>query len=289
MSLINGFNGALYEMGIGALEHPVFYHAPVGIRFEIGGEADVYVKKGIRRKLHPNPKYVNQACERACTIFKALTQNDWLLRVEVYNERDIEKVSKQLELGKPQETVKKEYAVEEDEMTHYELYWDMNIVDWSIEKIVKEVILADIGGLNCLASAVFLIHPKEHILYHLYDDRGLDVIAKDKETLRPIYGVYKDWILEYDREEIDSLFIREHANFDLQALLSLLNQLEERKIYYKLNKVRTEAIMIEIAVPGQRWEVEILEDGSVDIEKFISEPNMYSANELEVLFEQFSD
>lgn len=47
--------------------------------------------------------------------------------------------------------------------------------------------------------------------------------------------------------------------------------------------------MVEIALPGQRWEVEFLEDGSVDIEKFISDGDMYDVAELETLFKNFSD
>ena len=31
--------------------------------------------------------------------------------------------------------------------------------------------------------------------------------------------------------------------------------------------------MIEVAVPGQRWEIEFMEDGTIDIEKFISHKN----------------
>ncbi|WP_268926523.1 hypothetical protein ACQRXC_26380 (plasmid) [Niallia taxi] len=40
---------------------------------------------------------------------------------------------------------------------------------------------------------------------------------------------------------------------DLKKLIDFLNKLELRNIFYKLNKVRDDAIMIEIAVPGQRW------------------------------------
>ena len=36
-------------------------------------------------------------------------------------------------------------------------------------------------------------------------------------------------------------------------LIELLNKLEKHRIYYKLNKIRFDAIMIEIAVPGERW------------------------------------
>ncbi|MBE6588507.1 MAG: hypothetical protein E7647_08885 [Ruminococcaceae bacterium] len=71
-------------------------------------------------------------------------------------------------------------------------------------------------------------------------------------------------------------------------LLEFLNLLEAKKIYYKLNKVR-DAIMVEIAVPGERLEVEFFADGNVEIEKFISSGEIYDESELKTLFERFSD
>ncbi|USG67069.1 hypothetical protein NDK47_07200 [Brevibacillus ruminantium] len=59
---------------------------------------------------------------------------------------------------------------------------------------------------------------------------------------------------------------------ELRDLINFLNKLEKSKIFYKLNKVRDEAIMVEIAVPGQRWEVEFMDDGTVEIEKFLTLP-----------------
>lgn len=43
-------------------------------------------------------------------------------------------------------------------------------------------------------------------------------------------------------------------------LNEFLNLLEEKYIFYKLIKVREEAIMVEVAVPGERWEIEYLDD-----------------------------
>ena len=40
---------------------------------------------------------------------------------------------------------------------------------------------------------------------------------------------------------------------NLMDINIFLNVLEERKIYYRLSKMRPESIMIEVAVPGQRW------------------------------------
>jgi hypothetical protein len=76
---------------------------------------------------------------------------------------------------------------------------------------------------------------------------------------------------------------------ELKEFITFLNKLEENSVFYKLNKIRNEAIMVEVAVPGQRWEIEFLEDGTVEIEKFISDKDMYDVNELETLFKEFSD
>ena len=81
----------------------------------------------------------------------------------------------------------------------------------------------------------------------------------------------------------------------MEQFLRFLNRLEEEKIYYRLNKVREEAVMVEIAVPGERWEVEFMEDGSVEVERFVSTDgvsgcaDMDHCPELDDLFERFSE
>ncbi|UJF28468.1 hypothetical protein [Planococcus sp. 107-1] len=72
-------------------------------------------------------------------------------------------------------------------------------------------------------------------------------------------------------------------------LNEFLNLLEENQIYYKLNKVRAEAIMVEVAVPGERWEIEFSDEGTIEIEKFTSDGKIYSEAELDVLLRDFSD
>src|SRR5690625_3418871 len=201
MNLINRFHKTITEMGMPILEKPIYYTAPVGIRFEIGGEEDVYIKKGIRRKEQPNPVYVNRAVERAFTIFHALPKKDWLLRIDLYDEKEIKETIKRLQIVEPQEKVLNEFELDGEKITHYELYWSLNAIDWREETIIREITLADIGRINCLASSVYLLHPNEKILYHLYDDRGLDVVAKDQRKLYPLYETFNAWILDYDREQ----------------------------------------------------------------------------------------
>lgn len=53
---------------------------------------------------------------------------------------------------------------------------------------------------------VFFINVTKDIIMFIYDDRGCEVIAKNKEMIRDLYEAYKEWIPDYERESIDSLF-----------------------------------------------------------------------------------
>ena len=43
--LAKRFEHILHDLGMAGLEHPLFYHAPVGIRFKIGGEEPIYLDR----------------------------------------------------------------------------------------------------------------------------------------------------------------------------------------------------------------------------------------------------
>ena len=75
----------------------------------------------------------------------------------------------------------------------------------------------------------------------------------------------------------------------MQRLITFLNRLEEADIHYKLDKFNEEFIMVEVAVPGQRWEIEFSADDEVRIEKFLSQGSIYDESEIDVLFDNFSD
>ena len=74
----------------------------------------------------------------------------------------------------------------------------------------------------------------------------------------------------------------------MQKLIDFLNRLEAAKIFYKLDKTNDEYIMVEIAVPGARWEVEFSAD-DVRIEKFISDGTICGESEIDVLFRDYAD
>jgi len=56
----------------------------------------------------------------------------------------------------------------------------------------------------------------------------------------------------------------------LQKLLDFLNRLDMAKISYRLSHFREETLAVELAVPGERWEIEFYANGSIEIERFRS-------------------
>jgi hypothetical protein len=76
----------------------------------------------------------------------------------------------------------------------------------------------------------------------------------------------------------------------MEKLFAFLSELKERNIFYKLSQIRPDTIMVEIAVPGERWEIEFFEDGHLEVETFIANPNGMEGEEaIQRLFDNFSD
>ncbi len=73
------------------------------------------------------------------------------------------------------------------------------------------------------------------------------------------------------------------------SMLNLLRELESRNIFFTIERHCDEGVMIVASVPGQRWEIEFLEDGEVRIEKFISDGKIIDLAEFQGLLDRFSD
>ncbi len=72
-------------------------------------------------------------------------------------------------------------------------------------------------------------------------------------------------------------------------LYLLLNRLRRAKIHHVVRHDREGAVTIGIAIPGERWELDILEDGTVEIEVFQSDGTIHGESKLRELFTRFSD
>ena len=71
-------------------------------------------------------------------------------------------------------------------------------------------------------------------------------------------------------------------------LTSFLTDLERAGISYTLGHNRDEAVMVNLAVPGERWEIEFLDDGSIEVERFISNGEVHGEEILKELFARYA-
>jgi hypothetical protein len=72
-------------------------------------------------------------------------------------------------------------------------------------------------------------------------------------------------------------------------LLALLERLDGAKIPYTLSHSRTDAVMVCAFAPGEYWEIEYMEDGGVDIERYRSDGKIHDESALGELFQLCSD
>jgi hypothetical protein len=57
----------------------------------------------------------------------------------------------------------------------------------------------------------------------------------------------------------------------VEKLLQFCGRLDSLRVPYTMQAVRTEAVMITLAVPGERLEIEFFADGNVEIERFVTQ------------------
>ena len=53
---------------------------------------------------------------------------------------------------------------------------------------------------------VYFINASKNLIFYMYDDRGLDIIASKADILKPIYSKFNGWILDTNRTQIDEMF-----------------------------------------------------------------------------------
>jgi hypothetical protein len=72
-------------------------------------------------------------------------------------------------------------------------------------------------------------------------------------------------------------------------LLNFVSRLRAAHIHYSLSSPTADAIMVEVAVPGERWEIEFHRNGQMGVEVFASSMGVQGPELLEDLFRRFSN
>ena len=197
------FTQMIKNMGIQSVYGPIFYQAKYGLRFEMG------VGDPTDERFRIIPTYFEEAIHRALSIYQATEPYD-ILRINVWldseNEAEIPNYFTSLGLPECDESYIETHYSDGDEYQIKACYWDLRKLTFNLKKLFRDIVYTDFEEPHFLASNVFFLNTKAEILYHLYDDRGLDVVATDKMTLQPIYQSYHTWLLDYDREAMKKVF-----------------------------------------------------------------------------------
>lgn len=176
------------------LEPPVFYNWKPGLRFELGAGP-----KG--------ENYFKTAVRRAVKLFEtAMRKNDEILVVYV-EYKNVRKLHKNSYLFKnikdlDQSTVEYERYVDSyDEEEDDEIVFTRAVIKTTPDKIEHTNILTAISNTDFasrrpqIGGSVYFINTTRDLIYFMYDDRGLDIIATEATPLAEIYHKFESWVL----------------------------------------------------------------------------------------------
>lgn len=197
------FTQMIKNMGIQNVYGPIFYQARYGLRFEMG------IGDPTDERFRIIPTHFEEAIHRALSIYQATEPYD-ILRINVWldseNEAEIPNYFTSIGLPEWDESYIETHYSDGYECQIKACYWYLRKLTFNWKKLFHDIVYTDFKEPHFLASNVFFLNTTAEILYHLYDDRGLDVVAIDKMTLQPIYQSYHTRLLDYDREAMKKVF-----------------------------------------------------------------------------------
>ncbi|HEL1811811.1 TPA: DUF3885 domain-containing protein [Streptococcus suis] len=189
-----------FQFGEHQLVGPFFYATPLALKFEVGPaeEAETLPKK----------VYLDRAYARAVELLEqASSAYDYvilsLLRQE---DRDIDTYlwhfTSKFNFNKCPEPELIEVEDWTGEVLVFERYL-FPIADQDLKDLLWEIIKADHGGFHYLSSSVLLLSSRDKVIYHCYDDRGVDIAVVDDDKRRQLFTDCYDLLFDYDMEEME--------------------------------------------------------------------------------------
>lgn len=191
------------KIGIKDFKRYLINNNAIGITFEIG-EGYHFNKRGNIKN-----SYLKNSYKKVMEIYNFADFNfDILVWIQYpLNEMDYErKLKKFIKLFKIENPNEQEYFKRQNEFkedyTEIFNYWNLEKNKLNVEKLIKEITKADIGGFKELVYYTFLIDTTNNVIFNYYDDRGLHLMSDDMKKLKNIYVEYNKYIFDYDREKI---------------------------------------------------------------------------------------
>lgn len=185
------------------LKSPLFYNWPIGLRFDL------------QTKPVFTSEYFAEVTRRATVLFEsAFDKNDTVIAIYTDIKKGKSKLrrhgfwfkcfSKTTIIDSAFKVIINPYYTD-----YRRPYWNMALLkakagDIDYKNMFAKLAYKDFPWMN--NYDVFLLNIDKQLIYHMYDDRGLDIIGADKSTLKKIYTQHNDIILDCDRPKIDLTF-----------------------------------------------------------------------------------
>ncbi len=77
------------------------------------------------------------------------------------------------------------------------------VTDQDLNALLREIVKADHGGFNYLSSSVLFLSSQDNIIYHCYDNRGVDIAVLADDKRLELFTDCHDLLLDYDMEEME--------------------------------------------------------------------------------------
>lgn len=196
----NNFPGLL-------LRAPLFYSWPIGIRFDLQNESS-----------SSDDAYFREVVRRAGVLFQAVFQADdpvLVVHQQWRGKRFRIKHSSYLlrQLNLPKALLSFQQIANPYPHSFQPGRWNRVCAITTASRIPYPAILAAISH-QCfpfrkpaLHNDTFFLNQRTGIIFHMYDDRGVDIIAHSASSLRHLYKTHNDLVLDYDRAKIAAVFV----------------------------------------------------------------------------------
>lgn len=197
------------------LRPPLFYNWDIGIRLELGVNYEL-------ENIHENRSYLEEVYKRAITLFKSThsLNDDIYIVVDVNDFGECKACKRRLNIFSKyvkekailfkleHHTIPYIFPEDDEEGTYSTNRFSLKckVSDFKYIPMLKAICNQDMGVRPSIFHRVYFINVSKNTIFHIYDDRGCDLLANSLDAIRDIYEEYNEWILDYDRDEIDNIF-----------------------------------------------------------------------------------
>lgn len=190
------------------IRKPLFYNWDLSLRFDL--------QKEFKNPVAPtDDEYFKEVYLRAETLFEFCFESSYseiIICIQKYqwegNEIEDENfIFKQIEdFDKTmieRDQVKNIYEPDDEDDIWNRATYQTELEKINAKKLIHGICHTDFPDRKpYIEEEIYFINKSENLIFHIYDDRGLDVLMTDKSKLKRLFEKHNEWILEYDRELI---------------------------------------------------------------------------------------